>query len=247
VEIGISELARITGTTSRTLRHYDEVGLLAPSRLGANGYRFYDASALTRLQRILLLRQLGLGLPSIAEVLAAADDTTALRRHLAWLRSEKDRVERQIASVQRTIASMERNEEIMAEDMFDGFDNTQYREEVEQRWGARAWADGDAWWRGQGPDGQRAFMAEHRAIADAWAGLRERSAPVDGPEARALAARHRAWIARGWGGRQPSADELSGLADMYVADERFAANYGGVEGAGYVRDALIDYALAELT
>lgn len=247
MEISISELARITGTTSRTLRHYDEVGLLAPSRLGANGYRYYDAAALTRLQRILLLRQLGLGLPAIAEVLAAADDTTALRRHLAWLRSESDRLDRQMASVRRTITSIERDEEIMAQDMFDGFDHTQYRDEVEKRWGAEAWAESDAWWRGLAADDRQAFMAEHRAIADAWAGLRERRAPVDGSEARALAARHRAWIARGWGGRQPSADELSGLADMYVADERFAASYGGVEGAGYVRDALIDYALAELT
>jgi hypothetical protein len=180
VEISISELARITGTTSRTLRHYDEVGL-------------------------------------------------------------------QIGSVLRSITSIEHEEEIMAEDMFDGFDHTQYRDEVEQRWGARAWADGDAWWRGLDGDDQQAFMAEHRAIAEAWAVLRTRSAPLDGPEARALAARHRAWIAQAWGGRQPSADELCGLADMYVADERFAANSGGVAGAGYVRDALLDYALAELT
>jgi hypothetical protein len=155
-------------------------------------------------------------------------------------------VDRQTAAVRRTIGSMERDEETMAEGMFDGFDNTRYREEVEQRWGARAWADGDAWWRDLGADGQRAHLAEHRDIASAWAGLRERAAPIDGPEARALAARHRAWIARGWGGRPPSADELSGLADMYAADERFAASYGGVEAAAYVRDALIDYALAEL-
>ena len=85
--------------------------------------------------------------------------------------------------------SMESNEDVMAQDMVDGFDNTGYRAEVEQRWGATAWAHSDAWWRGQGPDGQQAFMAEHRAIADAWAGLRVRSAPVDGPEARRLAGR----------------------------------------------------------
>ena len=42
MELTIAEVARIAGTTSRTLRHYDDVGLLAPSRLGANGYRYYD-------------------------------------------------------------------------------------------------------------------------------------------------------------------------------------------------------------
>ena len=58
--------ARSAGTTSRTLRHYGAVGLLEPSRIGGNGYRYYDEEALVRLQRIL---ELGLGLPAIAEVL----------------------------------------------------------------------------------------------------------------------------------------------------------------------------------
>lgn len=65
----IQEIARLAGTTSRTLRHYDDIGLLPPSRIAANGYRHYDAASLVRLQRILLLRELGLGLPQIAEVL----------------------------------------------------------------------------------------------------------------------------------------------------------------------------------
>ena len=58
----IQDIARLAGTTSRTLRHYDDIGLLQPSRIGANGYRYYDRDALVRLQRILLLRDLGLGL-----------------------------------------------------------------------------------------------------------------------------------------------------------------------------------------
>jgi DNA-binding transcriptional MerR regulator len=49
VEYGIAEVARLAGTTSRTLRHYGDVGLLEPSRIGANGYRYYDTAALTRL------------------------------------------------------------------------------------------------------------------------------------------------------------------------------------------------------
>ncbi|MGH9217613.1 MAG: MerR family transcriptional regulator, partial [Acidimicrobiales bacterium] len=67
VEWSIQDLARAAGTTSRTLRHYGEVGLLEPSRVGSNGYRYYDQDSLVRLQRILLLRDLGLGLPAIAE------------------------------------------------------------------------------------------------------------------------------------------------------------------------------------
>jgi DNA-binding transcriptional MerR regulator len=246
VEHSIAEVARLAGTTSRTLRHYDDVGLLAPSRIGANGYRYYDGAALVRLQRILLLRQLGLGVPAIAEVLDRADEAGALRAHLDWLRAESDRIGRQIASVERTLARIEREEPLMAQEMFDGFDHTQYKEEVEQRWGARAWADSDRWWRGLGAEQRQAFMQEHADIAAGWARLRAAGAPVAGEEAQALARRHHAWIAQGWGGRQPGADELSGLAEMYVADERFAANYGGVEGAAYVRDALTHYAIATL-
>jgi DNA-binding transcriptional MerR regulator len=247
VEYGIAEVARRAGTTSRTLRHYGDVGLLAPSRIGVNGYRYYDTAALTRLQRILLLRQLGLGVAVIAEVLDAADDTSALRAHLEWLRAESERLDRQIASVERTITSIEKGAPIMASEMFDGFDHTQYREEVEQRWGAQAYADSDRWWRGLGAEGQQAFMDEHGAIAAQWAQLQAAGEPVDGAPAQALARRHHAWIAAGWGNTPPDADQLAGLADMYVADERFAANYGGVPGATYVRDALTHFAITELT
>ena len=69
MEWSIQQIAKLAGTTSRTLRHYDDIGLLAPSSVGGNGYRYYDQAALVRLQRILLLRELGLGLPQIAEVL----------------------------------------------------------------------------------------------------------------------------------------------------------------------------------
>ena len=85
----IQAIAKLAGTTSRTLRHYGDIGLLEPSRVGVNGYRYYDELALRRLQRILLLRELGLGLPAIAEVLAGQqDDVLALHRHLEWLQQE---------------------------------------------------------------------------------------------------------------------------------------------------------------
>jgi DNA-binding transcriptional MerR regulator len=243
---GISEVARAAGTTSRALRHYQDVGLLEPTQIGANGYRYYDDAALTRLQRILLLRQLGLSVPNIAEALERAEDTTALRAHLTWLRAEAERIDRQIASVERTITALEEGTQIMTEDRFDGFDHTRYKEEVEQRWGKEAWAIGDRWWRALTDDDKEAFKQEHVDIAADWARLREAGAPVDGPDAMGVAQRHHAWIAKGWQGRVPTPDELVGLADMYVADERFAANYGGVDGATYVRDGLTAYALTQL-
>jgi phosphoribosylaminoimidazole-succinocarboxamide synthase len=121
-EFSIQEVARLAGTTSRTLRHYGDVGLLAPSRVGANGYRYYDADALVRLQRILLLRELGLGIPAVTQILeGGAADVDALVVHLRWLEQEKSRVDRQIASVEITIRSLRDGEQVLAERMFDGF------------------------------------------------------------------------------------------------------------------------------
>ena len=87
MERSILQIARLAGTTSRTLRHYDDVGLVPPSRIGHNGYRYYDDRALVRLQWVMLLRELGLGLPQIAEVLAyQSDEASALTTHVSLLR-----------------------------------------------------------------------------------------------------------------------------------------------------------------
>jgi MerR family transcriptional regulator, thiopeptide resistance regulator len=64
----ITELARMSGVTARALRHYDDVGLLPPARVGANGYRWYEREQLLRLQEILLMRQLDMDLPTIARI-----------------------------------------------------------------------------------------------------------------------------------------------------------------------------------
>ncbi|WP_314148686.1 MerR family transcriptional regulator [uncultured Leifsonia sp.] len=244
----IQEIARLAGTTSRTLRHYDDIGLLPPARIGSNGYRYYDRDALVRLQRILLLRDLGLGLPAIARVLDDQRDAApALRDHLRWLRVERDRLARQIASVESTIHAMEEGEQIMAEDMFDGFDHTRYKDEVEERWGKEAYAVSDRWWRGMSAEERTAWQQRQRALAADWTDAAARGVAPDSQEAQALARRHAEWLADipatpGYGEGGPPAAYLTGLGDMYVADPRFAANYGGPEGATFVRDALRVYA-----
>lgn len=248
MERSIHEVTRLTGSTSRTLRHYGQLGLLEPSRTGPGGLRYYDEDALLRLQRILLLRELGLPLPVIAEVLAGTQDVVdALRTHLVLLEQERDRVERRIASVRRTIRTKERGEQLVAEDMFDGFDHTRHRQEVEQRWGEDAWAAGDRWWRGLGADGRRSRQERSARLGADWAAAAERGLDPQGTEAQDLARRHVEWlggvpgIPRAASGG-PAKEYVLGLAGMYVADPRFAAHYGGPEGAGFVRDALTAWA-----
>lgn len=248
----IQQIARIAGTTSRTLRHYDEVGLLTPSGVGSNGYRRYDSAALVRLQRILLLRELGLGLPEIREILGRPTTATeALERHLAWLRSEQERLSRQIASVQRTITTIEKGEEPMASDMFDGFDHTQYKDEVTEKWGERAYTDSDRWWRSLDGVAQNDWKARASALGAAWTEAATSGIAPTSADAQELAARHVAWL-RGIPGTPAASPDgdiagyVSGLGEMYVADPRFAANYGGESGAAFVRDALAAYADAHL-
>lgn len=242
-EWSIQQVARLAGTTSRTLRHYGDIGILHPSRVAGNGYRYYDAASLRRLQRILLLRQLGLGLPQIAEVLArAVPERVALSSHLAWLRAERTRVERRIAAVAATIDAIERGEEPMPEDMFDGFDHAGYEKEVTERWGADAYARGDAWWRGMSAEERQRWQSESTRLAADWKRAAARGVAPEDPEAQELAARHISWLTGIPG--TPAADGgdvsayVRGLADMYAADDRFAANYGGAHGAAFLRDAL---------
>jgi len=66
----VGDLARLAGLTVRTLRFYDQIGLLAPSGQTESGHRLYNASDLIRLQQILSLKELGLSLDEIKSVLA---------------------------------------------------------------------------------------------------------------------------------------------------------------------------------
>ena len=257
MEYSIQEVAKAAGTTSRALRHYDGIGLVQPSRVGHNGYRYYDDRALVRLQRVLLLRGLGLGLDAIADVLDAQGargtgpqvEVEILGTHLDLLRRERERVDRQIGAVERTIAALgssgttHERKGLMAENMFDGFDHTEYKEEVVERWGADAYAKSDAWWRGLGADGQREWQARVAQLNADWGAAASSGVDPVSAEAQALAERHAAWLQSIPG--TPSGDDfeayLLGLGEMYVADERFAANYGGAPGAAFVRDALKAY------
>jgi len=245
MEWSIQDIARLAGTTSRTLRHYGDVGLLPATRIGSNGYRYYDEAAATRLQRILLLRDLGLGIPAIAEVLAGhEDDAAALSTHLALLGQEKTRLDRQIASVEMTIRKLEGGEQLMAEEMFDGFDHTQYRDEVEERWGAEAYEKSDTWWRAKSKDEQRAYQAQHTTIAADYAAARASGEAADSAVVQEIVSRHVDWLnlAAEVTGGPITATRLRYYGDMYVGDPRFAKNYGGQDGAEFVRDAFAAYA-----
>ncbi len=248
-ELSTADVVRLTGTTSRTLRHYDAIGLLPPSRVGYGGLRFYDSDALVRLQRILLLRELDVPLKGIAAALDGHRDTAAaLERHVAELAAERDRLSRLISAVHHTIDAMKKGATPMATKMFDGFDHTQYREEVETRWGKDAYRRSNNWWESLSDADKQGFKNESAALITDWAAVSATSPDVSAPQVRALARRQHAWIAAAWGGKTPGKDAFIGLGDLYVSDPRFGATYTaeGREFAQFVRDAMVDFAEAEL-
>lgn len=138
----ITQVARMSGVTSRTLRHYDEIGLLPPARVGANGYRYYEEDQLLRLQQVLVLRELGLGLTEIKEIVERhTDPVVALREHHRRLLAERDRLDDVTRMVERTIAELQRNEGKTTmskisrpENLFEGFDGARYEADARERW-----------------------------------------------------------------------------------------------------------------
>src|SRR5512144_1917678 len=199
MEWSIHEVARSAGTTSRTLRHYGEIGLLPPSRIGANDYRYYDERALVWLQRILLLRELGLGQPAIAEVLDGhRDAVAALKAHLRLLEQERARVERQIKSVRTTLRKTEAGERLVADEVFEGFDHTRYRDEVIERWGRAAYDEGEQWWRSLSRHEKDDFRRRALEIAAEFGRAHAAGRRPDSDEVQALVRRHYEWVEAGW-------------------------------------------------
>ncbi|WP_030257890.1 MerR family transcriptional regulator [Streptomyces violens] len=135
----IAEVARMSGVTARTLRHYDEIGLLPPARTGSNGHRYYEERQLLRLQQLLVLRALGLGLSEIGRVLAAqVDEVEALRGHHRRLLAERDRLDALARTVSHTITELEQSRKDgtamtainRPENLFEGIRPDQYQESL---------------------------------------------------------------------------------------------------------------------
>ena len=237
-----AEVVRLSGVTSRTLRHYDAIGLLRPAGTAPGGQRAYGRPELLRLQQVLVLRELGVGLGTIAEILDDdAPRADRLREHHAWLLAERDRLDRLARTVACTIESLEGGTVMPTEQLYDGFDHRRYEDEARERWGDVAVDRGNRAWETMS-DGERAdHQREGQAVSEGLAALLATGTPVADPAVRDLVARHHAWVARFW---TPTAETYRGLGAMYVDDERFAATYDAVVPglAVYLRDAIAAHA-----
>jgi DNA-binding transcriptional MerR regulator len=248
----IAQVARMSKVTSRTLRHYDAIGLLPPAWIGGNGYRYYEQEQLHRLQQILLLRDMGLGLDAVAEVLDGRHDTlTVLRNHLRWLREEQQRLRKLATTVSKTIDRLEGGDTMKAEELFEGFDadrQARYEAELVGRHGegirdsiAESKRRMSAWTRQDADE----FKAEWTAIVEGYRDLLTAGVPVDETVAQELTDRHHRWVSLSW---TPDRESYTGLGQLYVDSPEFKAQFDELgEGlAEYVRDAIAAYARARL-
>ena len=238
----ISEVVRLSGVTSRTLRHYDAIGLLKPESTEFDGRRIYGREDLLRLQEILLLRDLGLPLKSIGEILDSRDPAGSraevLRGHRQWLIQERARLDRLIETVNQTI---ERGDEMNAEMMFEGFAANPYESEARQRWGDQAIDDSKERLKRLTPEDAERLRTGFTEIHGRLAELRDGAVPVEDERVQDAIADHHAIVSLTW---EPNREAYINLGEMYVEDDRFRESIGDGDDelVEYLRDAMRVYA-----
>lgn len=118
----VQEVATIAGVSVRTLHHYDSIGLMKPSNIGSNRYRYYNDDDLKLLQHILFFKELGFSLKKIQELVAEGFDATfALTQHAELLRQKKQRIEKLIENAELTQLEYAGVQELTNEQRFSAF------------------------------------------------------------------------------------------------------------------------------
>ena len=234
----IGQLAEQSGTSARTLRYYEDLGILAPQR-GPNGYRLYGPCDERRLAQVMAMRACGLPLGTIARLLQDPDASVhaALLDHLRTLRAQGKSLEAALQRTQAAIDALERIDTMKTEDAFEelkrqgleGFER-EYGQEARARYGSDAIEEANA-----------RMMALTRDEWDAKELLEEsikvqlRLAMATGdagsPESQELVRMHERWIGIHWG-EGYAEDAYLGLVRGYLDDPRFVSYYDGAAGEG---------------
>src|SRR5437868_2330381 len=135
----VKQLARLAGVSTRTLHYYDQVGLLKPSFIQKNGYRCYEEKELLQLQQILFFRELEFPLQKIKQIMHSDnfDSLAALIDQQRLLQFRKQRLEKLLKTIEKTITNQKGGEDMKNDDAFSAFNDPtyqKYKDEVEQKW-----------------------------------------------------------------------------------------------------------------
>jgi DNA-binding transcriptional MerR regulator len=252
----VKQVAKLSGVSIRTLHYYDEIGLLKPANVGANGYRYYGRDELLRLQQILFHRELGFPLEQIRQVLDARtfDRAAALRAHRVRLMDEARRYRQMVRTLDVTLAALEGDADMNDKAMYRGFDpEKQARQEawVIERYGPDVQWSIDAAKAATRDWSQADFDRSQAEVGDIEAALSEALAvglPADSERVQALIRRLHAWVGRSWAG-PPNRIAFLGLRELYEEHPEFRSRYEA-RAAGltdYVSEAMRVFASQELS
>ena len=250
MEYTIKKLGQLAGVSARTLRYYDEIGILLPARINSAGYRIYGQAEVDRLQDILFYRELGVCLDDIKNILDAPgyNRLAALQKHQEKLVDKKKQLDLLIANVEKTIDYLQGRTFNMSDSgKFIGFkknlinkNELKYGGEIRAKYGDQTVDKAN----------QKILLMKEEQYGEMEKLRQEvndtlKMAMATGDPAGELGQKtadlHRRWLSFTWAGYPKEAH--AGLAQMYVDDERFAAYYDQV-GAGaaiFLRDAIFIY------
>ncbi len=247
MEYTIQKLAGLAKISTRTLRYYDEIGLLKPLRTSSSGYRIYGEKEIARLQQILFYRELGLPLEKIGEIVTSDsfDEGKALQEHRRNLEERKKQIEELLINVERSIEDFEGRTKMKDKQRFEGFkknlvdeNDRKYGAEVREKYGDEVFEKSNAKVMGMT---EADYEKAQKLASDIISTLH--SAMEGGDPSSELAQKaaslHKEWLTMYWDKYSPEAH--AGLAQMYVDDERFKAYYDNEKPgtAEFLRDAVL--------
>lgn len=238
----VGEVAAMAGVTVRTLHHYEEVGLVVPSR-SPSGYRHYDESHIDRLTRALYYRELGLPLPEITSILddPATDTAAHLRRHRDLVRRRLARLTEVLASIEKELEAHRMGTRLSAEEKLEifgeGYDPA-WETEAEERWGGTAaWRAGQQSAAALSKEDWMRVKADGDALMARFAEAFDAGVAATTPQAMDLAEQHRRSVEAFY---PCSHEQHRCIAQTYVSDPRLLATYDAIAPglAQWVHDAV---------
>ena len=224
----VQQVSKLTGVSVRTLHHYDEIGLLKPTKVTEAGYRLYDEAALRTLQTILFFRELEFPLKEIKEMLTAEhfDPMAALDDQIRLLELRREKLDRLIEHARTIQQTGVMNMDFKA---YDSKKLDAYAQEAKKRWGhTDAWRESQEKARGK-DNGQVA--AEADGLMDIFRRLGQfREGSPAAPEAQALIAELQRYISSHY--YNCTNQILFGLGQMYAAGDEMNENIDRSGGPG---------------
>lgn len=249
MEYTVQKLGKLAGISTRTLRYYDEIGILKPARINSSGYRIYGQNEVDRLQQILFYRELGVSLDSIKKIITSPsfDGAKALKEHREKLLEKREQLNLLIANVEKTIALTEGRIDMSNQEKFEGFkkkmvdeNEKKYGEEIRNMYGNDTVDRSNTQLMNMTKEQYEEVTLLEKQVKETLAKAIATGDP-GGEIAQKAADLHKQWLTYYWS--EYSKEAHAGLAQMYVDDERFTAYYDEKQPgtAEFLRDAIHIY------